>query len=168
MCWLLGKRKMVNKFGLLGGLFAVLGFVFASIGNVAVADSDSKRFNQRVAGSYLIRHDTTGSRDVLTVNADGTFLMTSSDSGVFNFGNSQGAWKRTGRRTIAAKVVNFDFDDNGVGITRFKIRFDRRYKSVSGRFSGVVIDAVDPDPLEEETVLFQFSDSFSGQGISAD
>ena len=134
----------------------------------ALAESNSGGFAKRVAGSYLIQHDTTGSRDVLTVNADGTFLMTSSDSGVFHFGNSQGAWKRTGRRTIAAKVLNFDFDDNGVGITRFRIRFDRRYKKVSGRFSGIVVDAADPDPLEEETVLFQFSDSFSGQRIAVD
>ena len=146
-------------------VFALL--LFGPVGQ-ASAESGSGDFSRNVAGSYLITHDTSGSRDVLTVNTDGTFLMASSDSFAFQFTNSQGAWERTGRRTIAAKVVNFDHDDNGVGIVRFSIEFDRRFKKIAGEFTGAVIDAEDPDPLAEKSVLFTFSDSFTGRRITAD
>jgi len=158
---------MVNRIGTLGQLLAVIVLVlFATVGD-ATADSDSGGFNRRIAGSYLIQHDSTKSRDVLTIGADGIFLMNSSDSGVLMFGNSQGAWKRTGRRKIAARVVNFEFDGSGVGVVHFDISFDRRYRMVTGHFSGAVVDSSVADPLDAD-VQEQFSDSFTGRRITVD
>ena len=134
----------------------------------AVADSSSGGFSKRVAGSYLIDHENSDARNVLTIGADGTFLMASSDEHTFNFGNSQGAWKRSGRRSIAAKVVNFDFDANGLGIVRFEISFDRRYRKVTGSFSGAVIKNGVADSLDDADNPAQFSDDFSGKRITVD
>ena len=152
---------------LCGRMLTIVGIlVFGIIGN-AMADSRRADSDNNIAGSYLITHDGTGSRDVITIGADGTFVMTSSDEGPFQFSSSQGAWKRTGRRTIAAKVVNFDFDDHGVGIVRFDISFDRGFRTVSGSFTGAVIPDSVPDPLSADFDA-QFSDSFTGRRITAE
>lgn len=142
--------------------------LLGTIGDAA-ADAASGGFGQRIAGSYLIVHDSAGgSRDVVTIGADGIFLLTSSDAGKFKFSNSQGAWTRIGRRAIAAKMVNFDFDDHGVTILRFEISFDRRYRRVTGNFSGAILDESIPDPLNVENVPVQFSDGFTGRRITVD
>lgn len=149
-----------------GRALAVI-FLLLVFAGPAAADSRSERLGERIAGSYLITHDGTGSRDVLTIGADGTFLMTSSDSFAFQFTNSQGAWKRTRRRSIKAKVVNFDFDDKGVGIVRFDISFDRRYRRITGSFAGTIVGNDVDDPLNADSPVL-FSDSFTGQRITAD
>ena len=157
----------MHKIGSPGRLLAVVAVVFAGMTGHAVADSSSGGFSKRVAGSYLIDHDGSDSRDVITLGADGVFLLTSSDAGEFNFGESQGVWKRSGRRTIAAKVVNFDFDYNGTAIVRFDISFDRRFRVVTGDFSGAVIPNAVADPLNAKDVPPQFADGFSGQRIKS-
>ena len=158
----------MHKIGLFGRLLVSVAIMFVGMTGHAVADSSSGGFAKRVAGSYLIDHENSEARNVLTIGADGTFLMASSDERAFSFGNSQGARKRTSRRSIAAKVVNFNFDTNGLGIVRFEIFFDRKFRKMTGSFSGSVNENSVSNPLDDADIPAQFSDNFSGQRITVD
>ena len=61
----------------------------------------------------------------------------------------QGVWERTGRRQIAVKALDLDFDDNAIAVIHFVIDFDQEFRTLTGELDGALfaddIDPLDPD-----------------------
>lgn len=151
---------------------AAMAFVaaLAVIGGLARADADKDNpaFARRVAGTYFVVEQETGTREFLTISVDGNVFLNSSAEGEFQFGSSQGVWERSGRRAIAMKVANFDFDDQGIAVVDFVIEFDPTFMELDGRFSGALYpDNVDPLNPGNAAPLSAFEDDIAGRRMLA-
>jgi hypothetical protein len=122
------------------------------------AEARGDRFAARVAGTYLVNEDQNFLR-LLTLTADGNvFGIDSSEaSGSSFFGDQQGVWSRTGRRAIAATLLNFRFvrsqppEDGGVepdgsAVGDYEIRFGPGFATVRGTIT-LHLFAPSIDPL---------------------
>ncbi len=108
-------------------------------------------FAERIAGVYLIRHQTDdgrpGSFRLITLTPWGTWGSTNSNQHdslrPFRFSDQHGVWERTGWREITAEVVDFNLD----GVTgahtdivrvRYVVRFSKDLQSITGTQLGRV------------------------------
>ena len=118
----------------------------------------------RVAGTYFVTEQATGTQEFLTIYADGNVLLNSSAEDEFHFGSSQGVWERNGPRSIVVKVANFDFDDDGIAVVDFVLEFDPTFEELTGEFEGALYpDDVDPLDPGDALPIFTFSDVVLGR-----
>jgi len=128
--------------------------------------AESPGFGRQVAGTFFGTADADGVPapilDVLTFNADGTFTGIGTDD--FGFGDiatngfngsEQGAWMRTGHRTIATASLNFSYDANGalgsIFVVRSEATFSEDFDTLAGLFS-VEIFLPAQNPLVDDPV----------------
>ncbi|HSF19245.1 MAG TPA: hypothetical protein VLK65_27215 [Vicinamibacteria bacterium] len=155
------------KYGLSAMAFVAALALFGGLTS-AEADKDHPAFARRVAGTYFVVERETGTREFLTISVDGNVFLNSSAEGDLQFGSSQGVWERSGRRAIAMKVANFDFDDHGIAVVDFVIEFDPAFMELVGRFSGALYpDGVDPLNPGNAAPLFAFEDDIAGRRMLA-
>ena len=92
----------------------------------------------------------------------------SSASQALQFSTLQGVWQRTGRRRIAVKALDLDFDDDAVAVVNFVIDFEPGFRALSGELDGALF-ADDVDPLDpDDDPILEFEDTLSGRRITVD
>jgi hypothetical protein len=143
-------------------------FVLTSVSPQLAARESPFSFGHRVAGSFLVDLELTGSagtpfpvQALATLAADGGAVATDTDdfgfgTGGFYHSPKQGAWKRIGKHSISITVLEFAYDTLGNLTMVFKLNFvadfdDRRFDSGGG---AVAFDAFLPgqDPLDPDTI----------------
>ncbi len=142
-------------------------------------DSGRGNFGERVAGTYLItfeREDEDPTfRRLVTLTAHGNWLSVDAHqySDEFTFTDQQGAWTRSGRREITARVINFNYlpaDGSPTGVTRlrFVVRFTSNFQEVRGTMFGETFPA-NENPLDPAgSPLGTFEATFTGQRVTVD
>ncbi|MCP4267273.1 MAG: hypothetical protein GY777_17160 [Candidatus Brocadiaceae bacterium] len=145
-------------------------FLFLSILNLndVKADKNDFSFSNKIAGTYLLNEDDDGGFRIVTITADGCWFGIHSYQLDNKFSNQQGVWKETGKREIAAEVINFSLLKDGVGSSLFSytIEFDKAYRQVSGELLGKLFPP-EVDPLDPVAVPIKtFSNTFTGKRIA--
>ena len=184
------QRHFITRTLTLSLLTLVMLFMGA---NSTVADSERRHaeegedsrhsgrgnFGERVAGTYLITFDRDDEdptfRRLVTLTAHGNWLSVDAHqySDEFTFTDQQGAWKRSGRREITARVIDFNYSPAGGGPTgvtriRFVVRFTSNLQEVHGTMFGETFPA-DENPLDPEgPPLVTFEATFTGQRVTVD
>jgi hypothetical protein len=133
----------------------------------ARADKQGSAFGEKIAGTYLLTEADDGGSRIVTVTADGSWFGTHSYQFDIKFSNQQGLWKKTGKREITAKALNFASLKDGVGssLFSFTVEFDNEYQQVSGKLSGKMFPP-DVDPLDPVAVPMKtFSNTFKGKRL---
>lgn len=154
--------------GIIGGTVFTAAVAVAATSAVDAADRDNPAFARRVAGTYFVVEQATGTKEFLTLQTDGNALLNSSAEDELRFSSSQGVWRRTGRRTIALTIANFDFDDFGIAVVDFVIAFNPTFTTFRGSFSGALYsDDVDPLDPQDEYLLLAFEDEVEGRRMVA-
>ncbi len=133
-------------------------------------------FDRQVAGTYFLRlvarddPNATSAR-LVTLTADGNVISVDALAAKFGFTNELGAWKRTGRREVTSRVLDFDFDPVGgepTGVTRIRLimTFSSNFTEVRGGFFGETF-AFDQNPLNPtEPPIRTFAVVFEGQRVT--
>lgn len=133
----------------------------------ARADENDSSFGEKIAGTYLLTEDDDGGSRIVTITSDGSWFGIHSYQLDNKFSNQQGIWKKTGKRKITVRTLNFSTLKDGVGSSRFTFiaEFDREYQQVSGELFGKLFPpGVDPlDPLA--VPIKTFSNSFTGKRL---
>lgn len=135
--------------------------------NVVLAEPSThhdKAFNRRVAGSYFIQLQLAGFPVPLlalaTITEDGGAVATDTDDFGFIVGGfhspKHGVWKRSGRREITIRILEFAYSGFGGPLTTiFDLRFVAQFNEGLNDGSGsVTFKAFLPsqDPLDPATV----------------
>ncbi len=140
---------------------------------------DEGNFAQRIAGVYLIRHQTDegepGSFRLISLTAGGIWASTNSNQhDLFSpsrFSDQHGVWERTGWREIMAEVVDFNLDaltgvHTDIVRVRYVVQFSKDLQSITGTQQGRVFP-LDQDPLDPEAVpAAQFGSVFTGRRVT--
>ncbi|GAX59845.1 type II secretory system protein [Candidatus Scalindua japonica] len=144
--------------------FLLLGILFT---NETGAYNNDSTFGGVIAGTYLLTEADDGGSRFVTITSDGCWFGIHSYQLDKKFSNQQGVWKKTGKREITARTLNFSLLQDDVGSSRFTftVEFDKTYQRVSGEFSGKLFPAgVDPlDPLA--IPIKTFSNTFAGKRL---
>lgn len=144
-------------------------FLFLSVlsSNEAGADKNDAAFGKNIAGTYLLTEDDEGGSLIVTITADGCWFGIHSYQFDNKFSNQQGLWKKTGKRKIAVRTLNFTSLKDGVGssLFSFTVEFDKAYQQVSGKLSGKMFPP-GADPLDPVAVPIKtFSNTFTGKRL---
>lgn len=135
--------------------------------NEAGAYKTDSGFSGVIAGTYLLTEDDDGGSRFVTITSDGCWFGIHSYQLDSKFSNQQGVWKKTGKRTITARTLNFSLLKDGVGSSRFTfiVEFDKTFQQVSGELSGKLfppgVDPLDPLAIPIKT----FSNTFTGKRL---
>ncbi len=135
--------------------------------NEARADKYVSVIGEQIAGTYLLNEDDDGGFRIVTITEDGCWFGIHSYQLDNKFSNQQGVWKETGKRKIAAEVINFSLLKDGVGssLFRYTVEFDKAYHQVSGELLGKLfpkgVDPLDPVAVPIKT----FSNTFTGKRL---
>jgi hypothetical protein len=135
--------------------------------NETRADKNDYDIGKLIAGTYLLAEGDDGGSRIVTITADGNWFGIHSYQLDNKFSNQQGVWKKTGKRKITVRTLNFSTLKDGVGSSRFTFdaEFDREYQQVSGELSGNLfhpgVDPLDPLAVPVKT----FSNSFTGKRL---
>ncbi len=142
-------------------LVAVI-FIGTFAGVSALADKDDISFGQKIGGTYILdQHGETG-RSSYTFTEFGSVIWGASDQKYYGYFPGGGAWKQVDDRSIAVRIVSFDYDDVGIGIVDMIFNFDDEFQSVTGIFKGKIypmdvnVNTLDKDPIQE------FNGDFTG------
>jgi hypothetical protein len=163
-------RPNRSRFGLLL-LAALVLTATAAVAPGAVRDAGHRG---DVSGTYLATLPDRA--EILTLHRDGTAGMTLSDqvtagAGGFTFSDSYGSWRRTGRRTIAARMVNLNFDltgpaatYSGAAVVDYVLELGpgpgRFAASCEGAIYATGIDPLDPASVPDVTFDCAYLDGF--------
>jgi len=113
------------------------------------------KYGERIAGTYLIREDEDPTNQrIVTLTSDGNWLSVHELQQELRFTDQQGVWKKTGRREMTAKVLNFNYapgGDSPTGVTRirFDVTFMSDFQEVSGEMFGETFEPGE-NPLDPE------------------
>lgn len=133
----------------------------------AGVDKYHATFGEQIAGTYLLNEDDNGGSRIVTITADGNWFSIHSRQFDYKFSNQQGSWKKTGKRKITARTLNFASLEEVVGssLFSFTVEFDKTYKQVNGQLSGKMfppgVDPLDPVAVPIKT----FSNTFTGKRL---
>jgi hypothetical protein len=147
----------------------IAAFLFLSVlyTNEAGADKSDYGIGKLIAGTYLLAEDDDGGSRIVTITADGNWFGIHSYQLDNKFSNQQGVWKKTGKRKITVRTLNFSSLVDGVGASLFSftVEFDKTYQQVSGEHSGKLFPS-GVDPLDPVAVpLKTFSNTFTGKRL---
>ena len=135
--------------------------------SMARADMRDSAIGDKIAGTYLLTEDDDGGSRIVTITADGNWFGIHSYQLNNKFSNQQGVWKKTGKRNITVRTLNFSSLEDGVGssLFSFTVDFDIEYQQVSGELSGkLFLPGVDPlDPVA--VPIKTFSNTFTGKRL---
>lgn len=156
-------RNIAGCLGLFVSLM-VLGTFFA---NTAIADEDGFSFGRKIEGTYILdQHGETG-RSSYTFTEFGSVIWGASDQKHYSYFPGGGVWKQSGDRSIAVRIISFDYNSNGVAIVDMTFNFDGDFQSVNGKFDGKIypmdvdVNHIDKDPMEN------FKGDFTGVRLTA-
>jgi hypothetical protein len=144
-------------------------FLFLSIlcSNDTSADRNDSTIGKEIAGTYLLTEEDDGGSRIVTITSDGSWFGIHSYQLDNKFSNQQGEWKKTGKRKITARTLNFSSLEGGIGssLFTFTVEFDKTYQQVIGELSGKLFPpGVDPlDPLA--VPIKSFSNTFTGKRL---
>lgn len=142
-------------------------FLSALCTNETRADKNDYDIGRLIASTYLLTEDDDGGSRIVTITADGNWLGIHSYQLDNKFSNQQGIWKKTGKRKITVRALNFSSleDDVGSSLFSFTVEFDKTYQQVSGGLSGkLFLPGVDPlDPVA--VPIKTFSNTFTGKRL---
>jgi len=144
-----------------------------------VSTSDLVGFGRKIAGVYVVsRPPEAGPSRLLTLSADGVLssiqsTQFSGGTGGVGFSNQQGVWRRTGKETVEATVLNIDYDNatrafTGMAVATYQLTFLEERQRVQGTVTGKVYP-VGVDPLHPGSAnpIAEFTDSFEAQRVSS-
>ena len=148
----------------------IAAFLFLNVlcSNETRADKNDYDIGKLIAGTYLLTEDDDGGSRIVTITADGNWLGIHSSQLDNKFSNQQGVWKKTGKREITVRTLNFSSLEDGVGSSKFRFtaEFDKTYQQVSGELSGKLfppgVDPLDPVAVPIKT----FSNTFTGKRLT--
>ncbi len=160
------------KIGRIFSVFALVilsSFLFLSVpcSNEVRANKDDSVFGEKIAGTYLLTEADDGGSRIVTITAEGGWFGIHSYQFDNKFSNQQGLWKKTGKRKITVRTLDFTSLKDGVGSARFSftVEFDNAYQQVSGTLSGKMfppgVDPLDPVAVPIKT----FSNTFTGKRL---
>ncbi len=113
-----------------------------------------------IAGTYLLTEDTNGGSRIVTITADGNWFGIHSFEFDDQFSNQQGVWKKTGRREITVRTLDFN-SSKELALFSFTVEFDKSYQQISGELSGKIFsfgdDPLDPNADPKETLTNTFT-----------
>ncbi len=150
-------------------IIAVLLFFSVINSSKARADKNDASFGNKIAGTYLLAEDDNGGSRIVTITADGNWFGIHSYQLDNKFSNQQGVWKKTGKREITVKTLNFTSSKDGTGSSQFSflVEFDNDFQQVSGEHSGKLfppgVAPLDPVAVPTKT----FSNTFTGKRLNA-
>ena len=136
--------------------------------NQTWADKHDSTIGEKIAGTYLLTEGDDGGSRIVTITANGNWFGIHSYQLNNKFSNQQGVWKKTGKRNITVRTLNFSSLEDGVGssLFRFTVEFDKTYQQVSGELSGKLfptgVDPLDPVAVPTKT----FSNTFTGKRLT--
>lgn len=139
-------------------------------------NSGPGKLGKRIAGTYLIKFDREDEDPtflrIVTLTSDGSWFSVDAHGHMFGFTTQQGAWKRTERREITAKVLDFNYnpftgEPTGVSRLHFVMTFTSDFQEVSEEFSGEEFK-LDEDLFDPEDVQRTFEATFEGQRVTVD
>ncbi|MBC8548460.1 MAG: hypothetical protein H8D23_02320 [Candidatus Brocadiales bacterium] len=145
-------------------LFLFLGVLCS---NETIADRSDSAFGEKIAGTYLLTEADEGGSRIVTITEDGSWFGTHSRQSNIKFSDQQGVWKKTGKRKITVRTLNFSSLEDGVGssLFSFTVEFDKIYQQVTGDLSGKLfppgVDPLDPVAVPIKT----FSNTFTGKRL---
>ena len=145
-------------------VFLLLSILYS---NETRADWNASTFGERIAGTYLLTEEEDGGSRIVTVTADGNWLDIHSSQLNNKFSNQQGVWKKTGKREITVRVLNFSSLKDGIGssLFSFTVGFDKTYQQVHGELSGKLFPP-EANPLDPVAIpLKAFSNTFTGKRL---
>ncbi len=144
-------------------------FLIVLNSNEVGADKRDSTIGKKIAGTYLLTEDDEGGSRIVTITADGSWFGIHSYQLDNKFSNQQGVWKKTGKREITVKTLNFTSSKDGTGSSQFSflVEFDNDFQQVSGEHSGkLFLPGVAPlDPVAVPTKTF--SNTFTGKRLIA-
>ncbi|MHC4321175.1 MAG: hypothetical protein ACYST3_02760 [Planctomycetota bacterium] len=151
-------------------LIILSAFLFLSVlcSNETRADKNDSAIGEKIAGTYLLTEGDGGGSRIVTITADGNWFGIHSYQLDNKFSNQQGVWKKTGKREIAVRTLNFSSlgDSVGSSLFSFTVEFDKTYQQVSGELSGKLfppgVDPLDPVAVPIKT----FSNTFTGKRLT--
>jgi hypothetical protein len=135
--------------------------------NDAGADKNDYDIGKLIAGTYLLTEDDDGGSRIATITAYGSWLGIHSYQLDNKFSNQQGVWKKTEKRKITVRTLNFSSLKDGAGssLFSFTLNFNKTYQQVTGEHSGKVfppgVDPLDPLAIPIKT----FSNTFTGKRL---
>ena len=141
---------------------------------LAVPRSVDAGFGKNVSGSYLLEQ-SDGFMQILTLtDKGGAFSQNNGQfTGANQFGDQQGAWKKTGRRQIKIETLDFTFNVEsdsftGFGRSTFAAEFQKGFDALTGTVF-VEIFSFDQDPLDPNAIPLQTfgPNEFTGRRITA-
>ena len=153
-------------------------FILIGVSPQIAAKGAPHDFNRRVAGSFLLDLNLTGTdgtqfavQALATLSADGGVVATDTDdfglgTAAFVHSPKQGAWKKIGKRDIRITLLEFAYDHYGNLTTVFKLQFqaefeDKKFDSGSGLVSFEAFlpgqDVLDPNTIPVATGGGDFS-----------
>ncbi len=96
-------------------------FLFLSIlcSSDVRADKSDSAIGEKIAGTYLLTEDDDGGSRIVTITEDGNWLGIHSYQLDNKFSNQQGVWKKTGKRKITVRTLNFYSLKDGAGSSLF-------------------------------------------------
>ena len=144
-------------------------FLFLSVlcSNETRADKHDYDIGKLIASTYLLAEDDDGGSRIVTITADGNWFGIHSYQLDNKFSNQQGVWKKTGKREITVRTLNFSSLEDSVGssLFSFTVEFDKTYQQVSGELSGKLfppgVDPLDPVAVPIKT----FTNTFTGKRL---
>ncbi len=137
-----------------------------------------KSFAMRIAGTYLaIREPDAGPSRILTIHADGNLSSIQSiqfggGAAGGGFSDQQGMWKRLGRLSVQATVLDFSFQPGsgeflGTAAATYNLQFDGKFQKVTGAVAGKVFaPGVNPLNPGNAAPIAEFTDAFQAQKIT--
>jgi hypothetical protein len=123
-----------------------------------VSVSDLLGFGREIAGVYVVsRAPEAGPSRLLTLSADGVLSSIRSTQFSVGFSNQQGVWRRTGKETVEATVLNIDYDNatrafTGMAVATYQLTFLEERQRVQGTVTGKIYP-VGVDPLHPGSAL---------------
>ncbi len=148
-------------------ILSIFLLISALCSNEASADKNDSSFGKNIAGTYLLIEEDDGGSRIVTITADGCWFGIHSYQLDNNFSNQQGVWKKTGKREITVRTLNFSSLEDSVGssLFSFTVEFDKTYQQVSGELSGKLfppgVDPLDPVAVPIKT----FTNTFTGKRL---
>lgn len=126
-------------------------------------------------GTYLWLAES-GYQQIVSITKDGTFTIVSQRASVDGFSVGLGTAKRTGRREVTARKIDFGFDQDGKPNSITSVVYtmifsdDRRgkYQSIIGSQVGEVFSPEESPLNTTEPPLATFSSTFEGQRLTID
>ncbi len=135
--------------------------------NETRADKNDYDIGKLVAGTYLLTEEDDGGSRIVTITADGNWLGIHSYQLDNKFSNQQGVWKKTGKRKITVRTLNFSSLKDGAGssLFSFTVEFDKTYQQINGELTGKLFPT-GADPLDPVAVPFRTSsNTFTGKRL---